>query len=111
MKKIVLLGLVAISCAMARDCRYEEQELNSLIRQYEDLKDDYNIDRQAIRSKHINETLANQVVDPSKNPYETLIRETQEANDLADRYNIRFNRLNQRIEQAKQRLNNCRRKK
>ena len=43
MKKIVLVALVAISCVMARDCRYEEQELNSLIRQYEDLKDDYKI--------------------------------------------------------------------
>ena len=111
MKKIVLIGLVAISCAMARDCRYEEQELNSLIRQYEDLQDDYKMDRQAISSKLSNDVLSNQIFDPSKNPFELVVRETQEANDLTARYNVRFNRLNQRIEQAKQQLNNCRRKK
>ncbi|MGX3012048.1 hypothetical protein ACWIUD_10930 [Helicobacter sp. 23-1044] len=111
MKKLILIALVAISCAVARDCRYEEQELNSLIRQYEDLKDDYNANRQAINSKYVNEILANQMFNPRKNPYETLIRETQEINVLTDRYNVRFNRLNQRIEQAKQQLNNCRRKK
>lgn len=29
-----------MSVLVARDCRYEEQELNMLIRQYEDLQDE-----------------------------------------------------------------------
>ena len=98
MKKIALIGLVVISCAMARDCRYEEQELNSLIRQYEDLKDDYRIEELSIFQEYY--TGQKDIKDA-----------TNEKLLLHNRYNVRFNRLNQRIEQAKQQLNNCRRKK
>lgn len=40
MKKLILISVVAMSVLVARDCRYEEQELNMLIRQYEDLQDE-----------------------------------------------------------------------
>lgn len=107
MKKIILIGLVVISCAMARDCRYEEQELNSLIRQYEDLQDDYNIEANQIRNQNVNDALHR----GGRSSSNSLIEGNIRFSNLENKYNVRFNRLNQRIEQAKQQLNNCRRKK
>lgn len=106
MKKLILLSLVAMSVLVARDCRYEEQELNMLIQQYEDLQDDYDIAMSEVSSINLNNALR-----PSGNPYQAyqeLIDGQRRSNQVKNKYNVRFNRLNKRINQQKQRLNNCR---
>ena len=104
MKKVILISVIAMSILVARDCRYEEQELNILIRQYEDLQDDYDIAMSEVSSINLNNALRL----PSGDPYQELIDGQRRSNQVKNKYNVRFNRLNKRINQQKQRLNNCR---
>lgn len=93
MKKLILLSLVAMSILVARDCRYEERELNMLIQQYDDLQDEY--EYKARRGL-------------GRLTQQDAFEAYSESSDNYAKYKIRSKRLNQRIEQQKQRLNNCR---
>ena len=128
MKKIVLMGLVAISCAMARDCRYEEERLNDLIWQYNDVQSQFaeidlreqqakvedrnrfiqNLARIRLGDKDGFSKMSDYALQHRFNQGTNIPREFQNQRDLLQKRQLK---LNQRIKQAKQQLNNCRRKK
>lgn len=106
MRKLILLSLVAMSILVARDCRYEEQELNMLIQQYEDLKDEADYLGRQNNADNLNKLLKASA--EGKSQSEAVFETIESANKFNAKYNFKFNRLNKRIEQQKQRLNNCR---
>lgn len=126
MKKLILLSVVAMSVLVARDCRYEEQELNMLIQQYEDLQNEFQYEveyakelanlkaRQNFRELLFDSATADtkevsKIADKMlKSSFNNNYLINQEIQLIQKKYNTRFNRLNQRINQQKQRLNNCR---
>lgn len=109
MKKLILLSVIAMSVLVARDCKYEEQELNMLIQQYEDLKDEADYLASKNNAYNMNRAIKNSI--EGKNPTITALESMESASQFNAEYNFKFNRLNKRIEQQKQRLNNCRNSK
>lgn len=109
MKKLILLSVIAMSVLVARDCKYEEQELNMLIQQYEDLKDEADYLASKNNADNLNKLLKASA--EGKSQSEAIFDTIESANKFNAEYNFKFNRLNKRIEQQKQRLNNCRNSK
>lgn len=106
MTKVILLSVIAMSVLVARDCRYEEQELNMLIRQYKDLQDE--AEYQGANSNAYSYNQRTKDIISGKDPFLSSIENIERASQFNAKYNFEFNRLNKRIEQQKQRLNNCR---